>query len=180
MATIPSVVSVVAGTRFRVALYTAIKAFLDFLIDTPHSSVFHSTTTALPNLSGGTLLAFDSETDDSDSMHSTVTNNSRLVFTTAGRYELIVFVSLSAATYTGLDVHMRLNAAGVIGGGTSIKIWTFASASVPHQLIIPLSRVFAASDYIEIFVNQNSGGAATTLGGNQYATGVQARMIGLT
>jgi len=184
MATLPSIASVVAGARFRATMYNAIKSYLDFLIDTPHCSVYNSATTVTcPDLVVSTLITFDAEVEDTDAMHSTVSNTSRVNFVTAGRYELNVFCALPnvAVVFSKFRVNLRLNSAGSSAGGTSLRTWIMDTpGGTPQDFAASISRVFAAGDYVEVFAAQTSGASRVLDGSGPYATGLQARFIGLT
>lgn len=113
--------------------------------------------TSAQSLNSGTTTAIqlNGETYDTDTMHSTSTNNTRITFNTAGTY--VVTANLRfAANATGLRaVNVRLNGGStnlvqVNGAPTPTSIWT-GVASCTHT--------FTAGDYIEMTGLQASGGA---------------------
>ena len=106
-----------------------------------------------------TLVTLDSERFDNDTIHSTATNTSRLTATTAGVYQ-IIFNGSFASNSTGFRAAViKLNAAGVIGGGTTLAAFDVPAVNGDRTHIC-LSTLYSlgAADYVEVFVYQNSGG----------------------
>lgn len=130
-----------------------------FLYSPPCCSVTRSAAKSLTN-DTLTTIDFDAENYDTDSMHSTVTNNSRVTITTAGKYLISATFDWTAglngrrflAVYrNGVQIR-SLNAAPVPANGTP------AGSGECGQSIV-LARSLAAADYIEIKGYQSSGGA---------------------
>lgn len=113
-----------------------------------------------------TLLTWNTEDADTDAMHSTSSNTSRLVAATAGRYE----VKLQIRWEDHLDpegvraCQIRKNSAGAVGSGNLVTadirhhqdyLTGDHGASIQHCT----GYIYlAASDYVEAFVwhNQNT------------------------
>lgn len=102
-----------------------------------------------------TVVTFDTEDFDTDTMHSLVSNTGRITFTTAGRY-WVYFEALFNAHATGIrQARLRLNGATQIsdvqlpnnGSATGMTVFTGAFIDA------------VANDYVEALVEQNSGGA---------------------
>lgn len=91
-----------------------------------------------------TAVTFDTETFDTDSMHESVTNPSRITFTTAGYYHVSGLFNTDANAVPRLQI--RLN-------GTTI-IYALAEgnsgASLQGGVNCSFTYNFAASDYIEM------------------------------
>lgn len=102
-----------------------------------------------------TSLALNSERYDVGSMHSTVTNNSRITIPSGGGGVYHVFASVRFATNaTGIRaVRLWLNGATSIGQRNNS-----ATSTDPCHLGISVDYKFAAADYIEVQVYQASGG----------------------
>lgn len=109
---------------------------------------------SIPN-STTTAMVWDVETWDTDAMHSTVSNTSRLTCAVAGRYRV-------SATST-----VVANATGVRG----LTLWkngafysyvraANAGADIPNLVLTDLVSL-VVGDYVEIAAFQNSGGALT-------------------
>lgn len=98
-------------------------------------------------------IAFDTESVDTDAMHDTVTNTTRITFNTAGVYMV------------GGSVAFTPNSTGVraakitVNGTTDIAYADQQSAAAAASAIhVVTSYSFAANDYIELGGYQNSGG----------------------
>lgn len=102
-----------------------------------------------------TALAFNSERADTNTIHDTVTNNSRLTCQTAGVYS-VVFSAAFAANATGYRyIGIRLD------GGNILAYQSSLSLGAGQGNLMTVSTVFAlaAAQYVEAIVYQNSGGA---------------------
>jgi hypothetical protein len=183
MATVPATQTWLAGEKVTAAkLIAATKTPLDFLMNPPRCAVAYKA----GDISGdtiatstATLIPFGSEDWDTDSMHSTTTNTSRLVFNTVGLYQVTAFArfAFNATGYRQLNV--RLNAGGNSGAGSTLT--TFAQPAAPTTAT-SISRTFdlnvtTAGDYIELFLTQSSGGNLVVDNG-QRVTGLQVRWVG--
>ena len=111
-----------------------------------------------------TVLAFNQERFDTDTIHDTVTNNSRLTATTAGVY--IITCSASwASNATGFrHIIIRLNGATYIG----IALWDTSQNDSTRMEVSTVYKL-AATDYVEIMVRQTSGAALNILSAANYS-----------
>lgn len=103
-------------------------------------------------------LAMNSERYDTNGFHDTVTNNSRLTVPTGlGGYYLVtghVEWAANAAGYRNLFIQ--------VGGATVIAVEQVEesdSASISVRQSLSTVYLLAAGDYVELMVQQNSGGA---------------------
>ena len=101
-----------------------------------------------------TVLTFNSECFDTDAIHDTITNPSRLVCKTAGLYLIVGHVRF-ASNPTGFRyIYIRVN------GTTSLGVQeTPAVSGVPTILSVATLYQLAVNDYVELVVFQNSGAA---------------------
>lgn len=100
-----------------------------------------------------TAVAFDAEDYDTDTMHSTSSNTSRLTMTTAGKY-LIICGGRFEANANGLrDSYIRKNGTTIIG--PSYRQLGSTAAIFLNTSVID---TFAANDYVEFLLFQDSGG----------------------
>lgn len=113
-----------------------------------------------------TLVVFDAETFDTDTMHDNSTNPSRITFTTAGLYQVVAVVSWSIGGSVGaLLLDLRKNSGGSPTGGTDL-----AQRYMPHEpttynsVLLSHHEVFAAGDYVEVFRKQESGSTIPPVG----------------
>lgn len=149
---------------------------LQFLIDPPRCQVSQSaagTATSLPDATS-TVVTFDTNVFDTDSMHSTASFTSRIVINTAGTWDIHAYCALPSATYTALNFNLRLNAGGSSSGGTSLRNHPFGGGVQAGRLL--LTRTFIAGDYVELFVSQTSG-AARVVGQGNNVTGFTCRWV---
>lgn len=119
--------------------------------------VVNSTTQVIPT-SVDTVITFDTETHDTNSMHSTVSNTGRLTAVVAGTYVISGSVEFETGGSGERNIYIRLNGLTHIakagqGGGTTVDITNFTISAV-YQL--------AANDYVEL-VARHEGGVNRTI-----------------
>jgi hypothetical protein len=180
VATVPTTLTASVGNKNTAANWnTYERDAIAFLLDPPRVKAYQTTTATTFVTAVGQVVLFDAESAswDTDTMHSTSVSTGRVTFTTAGRYLLTVAVSF-AGNVTGVrEIQLRLNAATVYAGGTQlgIKIENAVSAG-SHHMHLTYEGTFAATDYVEVFGRQTSGGnLATNLG--EQLTFVTARRV---
>jgi hypothetical protein len=111
-----------------------------------------------------TLLTFNTESFDTDSMHSTVSNTSRITFNTAGVYSvgaMITWTASGAGSYRQLS--LRLNGTTTIG---LVQIPPVTGGTLATAMQLERTLKFAATDFIEFFGQQDSGGSLSMLTSN--------------
>lgn len=179
MATVPSEDTAVVGGKITATWANAdVRDAINFLLNPPDVHV--TNTTGLSHTSGTSLLlTWDTEVADTDTMHSTGTNPSRLIATTAGLYAIVARAAF-AANATGIrSLDVRKNAAGAAAGGTRVGYdsQTPVTGAVTSIAVIMDVRL-AAGDYLEAFGFQSSGGALA-LDATAGLTLFQMRMVAL-
>lgn len=120
----------------------------------PRCSVFHSIAQAVQN-SSATALTFDSETFDVGSLHSTSVSPTKVIIPTgADGHYLVVGESYIAGSAVGTrrDVYIYVNGSPVC----DVIALPNANAQRPQAT---WQGPLVATDYVELFVNQDSGGA---------------------
>ena len=128
---------------------------LEFLIDPPVCSVFHSTSQLLPTTTGTVMLA-NSENFDNNSMHSTVTNTSRITCQTAGRYLLSALVGYAFHAPGHRAINLRVNGTVTIPGSVVVQATSIAGGST--GIVMTHTAVLGVGDYVEVIGFQASGG----------------------
>lgn len=184
MATVPATQTWLAGEKVTAAKFiAATKTPLDFLLNPPRCSVAYKDGDISGNTianATATVIPFGTEGWDTDSMHSTSTNTSRVIFNTVGLYQVSAFARFApnATGYRMLNV--RLNAGGNVSQGQTLT--TFAQPAAPSTTSTSISRTFdlnvtSAGDYIELFLTQTS---TATLGveTGERVTGFHVRWVG--
>lgn len=126
---------------------------LEFLVDRPGCAVYNSTTQNVSTSSNTTLTA-DSELYDLDSMHSTVTNTSRITATTAGKYRIGALVEWDSDATGRREVYLLVN-------GSTVHTLTIGNAVAGMTQNGTKILTLSAGDYVEVRVWQNSGGTRT-------------------
>ena len=108
-----------------------------------------------------TAINWDSESYDTDGMHDTVTNNSRITFNTAGKYSVTAQSSWQSngSGARVLDIVKNGNT------GTPIGRTKMPNTDTGAENIVSYVGEFAVNDYIELCVFQNRGGNLNFLSG---------------
>jgi len=148
--------AVTAGNPLPAAYLNTTRANGAWFSEPPQCSVYNSSVQSVPN-STVTALLCASESLDNNFMHSTTSNTSRITAVNAGRYTF-TGTALFAIDGTGTGMRrltFRLN------GTTEYDLVQVAAVSTLSTVILSASRTFtlAISDYAEMTVYQNSGGA---------------------
>lgn len=140
-----------AGSIAPASWGDTIRDDLEFLISPPQCSFSHSTTQSVPD-TAWTSMSGNTENYDTDTMHSTVTNNSRCTITTAGKYLLLAtFEFASSGISSFRSARFRVN------GSTAYEIWTGALAGATIRQSGARTLTLAAADYVELQLWQNTG-----------------------
>jgi hypothetical protein len=161
------------GRHPDVEVNAALDLIDGFLGNPARARIYHNANQSIAN-STVTALAFNSERNDTNLIHDTSTNNSRLTCKTAGTY-LIIFMAAFEANATGVRTfQIRLNGSTVIGDSRAMAITVASTASAQNVVsVYPL----AVNDYVEAVVFQTSGGALNVLSaGNQSPEFMMIRM----
>lgn len=110
-------------------------------------------------------------------MHSTVTNNSRIIASVNGVYHVMAGISYGANVTGRRVLQIRKNAAGVNSGGTQLHSLNLPSAATSGASFSFSDDVsLNASDYIEMFGLQLSGGAVGIDAG-EFSTYLGMRLV---
>lgn len=130
----------------------------------PHARVFHNTT---QTLTSGTLttLAFNSERWDSDGIHDTATNNSRLTCKTVGLYRLFGHVEFAAVAGGYRTLNLVLNDATVIASARMES----NGGSITTRLSVNTDYRLAVNDYVTLVAHQDSGASVDITASTQIS-----------
>ena len=115
---------------------------------------YESATFAVANATD-TVVLFDSERFDTDTIHDVSSNTGRLTATTAGVYIIIGHISFPTNTTGFRSVHIRAE------GSTELAFETRAPSSNATNVSISTITNLSATDYVELLVYQSSGGSLT-------------------
>jgi hypothetical protein len=101
-----------------------------------------------------TAVTFGTEAFDTDTMHDTVTNTSRLTFTTAGLYTAGGWASFASNATSFRLIEIRHSTLGNV----ATQLLPPASGVTTDLVINTVLKVVAGS-YIELMIQQNTGGS---------------------
>ena len=123
-----------------------------------------------------TALAFNQETFDTSSMHDTSTNNSRLVATPAGVYFVWGDVRFAANASGERQILIRVN------GSTLVSNYADAANDISGKAHIQTTSTLvklAEDDYVELCVQQTSGGSLSVNSNALYSPQFAMALIGV-
>lgn len=171
MATVPTPFDPAPGDKLSAAQFDAgVRDPLTWMMtNRPKVHAFSSSAISLAN-NADTLITFNSENYDTDSMHSTSVNTSRVTFNTSGVYTVRVGVQLPSAAYSSNNINPRVNSAEVSTGGTALGPIVGNSLRYVQW---SFEYGFTAGDHFQFWVLQDSGGAINT-GTGMFRCFVQA------
>jgi hypothetical protein len=176
---VPSQGTVAVGDKITASLWNDdVRDAVNFLISPPRVKVYKTANQSI-GTSGWACLTWDAEAFDTDTMHSNVTANSRITFTTAGTYQIIYNV-FWANNSTGLRNHtIEKNGNTSQGNGTPIiEPFAISPVAATHSgASISVIASFVAGDWIQAFAWQNSGGALNLAGVSESHSSLSANWI---
>lgn len=140
-----------------------------FLYGSPACRVYHSANQSVSSGAALAALAFDSERFDTDGMHDTATNNSRITIQTAGVYAVAVGISWSGTSSGPYVTTIRLNATTDIAYQYTVYTSSPAPGAGLRYVLTAPPYKFAAADYVEVFVAQTTGGSLNVLATGNYS-----------
>lgn len=113
-----------------------------------------------------TTLAFDSERFDTDGMHSTAVNTSRITITAPGRYLIGVCVSWDVSAAGQRFMRFMLNGVTEIARVRSPPV---AGGALGSTYVLETVYDLAAGDFVEVQVQQDTGGNLNVLAAANYS-----------
>jgi len=136
------------------------------LLDGPAVQAVRTANQNITNSTWTTVNFNATDAYDTDTMHDTVTNNSRVTFTHAGLYRIWANVAFAAAAAGTMLSMIQLNSGGAVNSANvTLAGDSKSGASSLNTFMTPTATYKAtAGDYMELFVQQNSGGTIAILG----------------
>lgn len=131
-----------------------------FLANPPACRVGHGSNQAMTHNTATTVTFTGTESFDTDTMHSTSTNPTRITFTTAGLYIVQVNGIMEAGSdYNWVAASICKNAvlAGEIISGMTTDMDTSESPAINFGGLYK----FAAGDYVTLYIKQHNAAAAS-------------------
>lgn len=142
-----------------------------FATDKPMCRVYRTTLQVIPN-STNTAITFDAEEFDTATMHSTVTNTSRITVPVDGIYMVGANV-LWEGSATGARALFL-----VVDGATTFQSANGPGAAGGQTQQVTTMVSLSASSYVEAFVVQFSGGDLDVTVGGSYSPSFWCTWIG--
>lgn len=185
ISTYVAVPTLAVGDKLTAARWNTIGTALSFLLAPPEAVATNTAGTSIANTTE-VVVPLAGETVDTGpswdgAMHDNVTNNSRVTFTTTGRYDVEGYTAWAANATGYRRLNLRKNAAGVAGGGTLLKAWAIAPANTATEFTyvgLRWTDTFVAGDYVELFGTQGSGGALALATGSPNGNYLRVRLAG--
>lgn len=164
MATLPSPRTWVAGEKATATLLNAeVRDALSFLLDPPTAYAYLASNQNIPTGIGSfEVLNLAGEEFDNDTMHSTVTNNSRLTVKTAGLYLFMGAITFATeTTNANRAARIRLNGSDILN---TVR-YRNANAST-SGIEVSAYALLSVNDYVELLASQDSGSTVQANSGN--------------
>lgn len=147
-------------------------------IEPPQARAFASAAVSIANGGTGQAVLFNSEDYDTDSLHSTSVNTSRMTVVHAGEYQVVGGAEWAAqATAAGIRQLMIVKNATTTLKKTKLKLSTTTWDGEAVAQTISVVCTLAAGDYVELWAYQTSGGALNL---SAPAAGVEGASLSLT
>lgn len=179
MGTIPALPSFTSGQELTASELNQLVSWASFWQSPPRCRVVN---TVGPNITGSSnwnLLGFDSEDYDTDGMHSTSTNTSRITVQTSGYYMVAsqVRTNNSGISGTGRQSSVCKNTGGTFNVSNEVAHDARTNASGGDiVLATPVAIVqMTAGDYFELFAWQNEGSSVPTIASGIW---MQVQLVG--
>lgn len=170
----------VAGAVLTAAqLNTQLRDNVSFLANPPACRVYHNAAQTLVNNTPLTV-AFNSERYDTNTMHDTSTNNSRITFNTAGLY-VVTFNCVMDADNDLNWAYSQIVKNAALTPIAQATLGAMTDAGLSPSLHVSTIYKFAAADYIQVTVAQkNTSANSKNLGSlADYSPEFAATWIGL-
>ncbi len=149
-------VTIAAGTDFIV------EAASEVTLNRPSCKLFRSAALSVAKGGSPSVIGWDGEAWDTQSVHSLVTNTSRIGILNDGKAQISGHIKYASNATGSRGVMVRKNSAGNSASGTLLhEILLQAVVTAGHTTSVPfiIEDSVLAGDYIEVFAYQNSGAA---------------------
>lgn len=157
------------------------KTPLDFLMNPPRVNAVYATNGIPALVDGATQVVVPLATEawDTDGMHSTTTNPSRITFNTPGLYQITFFARFLSNSAGTRSINLRLNSGGLPAAGSTLNTWVFtATNGSSSSFSRTVDYLATVGDHIEMWVSANTGNASTvTLDAGDRVTGMHVRWV---
>ncbi len=150
---------------------------IKFLADPPRVLTYRNSNQSVPDATD-TIPLFNAETRDTDSMHSTSSNQGRLTASTAGLYQVTFRAYFAAATGGYRQARIYLNGVGVtvIDEATNDS----PSSTTSTSLLCQVEQYLDVGEYVEAYVYHTRGSSLNLLGSGQRLSQFSARWVAVS
>lgn len=155
--------TVVVGQLLTASLWN-IQVRDNMLVQAACARVFHNAAQSIAH-NTVTVLAFNSERYDTDTIHDTVTNNSRLTCKTAGKYTITGNAEWAGNASGFRELAILLNGTTIIG--TNDLSVGGVAGTLSH--CVSTEYALAINDFVELRAYQNSGAALNVSSSGNYS-----------
>lgn len=152
-----------AGNTAPAAWGVTVNDDLNYFNDPPRVKVYRSAVYGIVTATN-TMVAWNAEEWDTDTMHSTSSNTTRLVATTPGRYEFKCRIVFDAHATATIGRRLKIWKNGNSGELLDSDIVETPSGGSYARLFCSSWVTLDAGDYIEAEVYQDSGGDLSVIG----------------
>lgn len=176
---LPSEDTLVVGGKITAAWANAdVRDAVNTLLNLPRVKAYQGTTPTTAGTSGtAQLILWDTEQYDTDSMHSTSVNTSRITIATSGMYDIKTSLYWVANATGYRQIEIRKNSGGSAAGGTQIAQFRAATSPTSSAWVGgDVDEPLVAGDYLECFATQTSGGSLATVVGQSFSW-ISARLV---
>lgn len=122
-----------------------------------------------------TVLNFDSETFDTNTLHDNVTNNSRVVLDTAGYWRVNGSIGFASNATGRRAASIYLNGAATEKGFAMIEAGSTGIVVVQVSTIV---KTTVTTDYVQLLADQDSGGSLNTAINGDSRTYFETQYLG--
>lgn len=170
------------GTFTSARFNTQVKANLEHLYGRPSVCAFENADQTISTGTGWTTLGFNSEDWDTESLHSTVSNDSRITLARVGVWLVIGTVVFDSGAAGG-DFGARIMENGTTLHGTVIRdlepqAYAAGNAWPPTAHVAAVVYTSTTTDYVTLDVFQTSGSNLDVLCGSPELTSFRAVWLG--
>lgn len=177
MGTVPVLPPFSAGEVVPASKLVALNTALAFLLSPPEAYVYRNAAASTATATW-TVITWDVELKDNDTMVDIAGQPTRVVFKTPGKFRVEGLMTWATNNTGYREIQVRKNSGGAVGGGTQLQYVTGqATTGDQHAGLFTVAPTVAVNDYVEIFTRQGSGGTLSYTPGqvNMFA---QATWIG--
>lgn len=146
---------------------------ISFLANPPACRVYNNANISTTSGASALALTFNSERYDTDGMHSTSVNTDRITINTAGLYVITADVWFASNATGRRAAFVNLNGIVTITG-----LVISATNGDDTDMNLATTYKLAAGDYLQVLVQQNSGGALNVRGVGNVSPEFSATWVG--